>query len=153
MLPIVSIILAGGKGMRMHSADRHKVCFEVDGKPAINRAIEIYGACGVRQHIVVVGVLAGQVIETVGRIHEGVIFAYQAEQRGTGHAARQGARILADMRYEGAVLVVAGDRLLDPQVVEQLLAEFRDSASDLVFLVAPRGRSELGSVLRTPEGE
>ena len=153
MLPIASIILAGGKGVRMHSADRHKVCFEVEGKPAINRAIETYNAFGIRPHIVVVGVLASQVIETVGKTYEGVVFAYQAEQRGTGHAARQGARILADMRYDGAVLVVAGDRLLDPQVLEQLIAVYRDSASDLVFLVGPRGRSELGRVLRTPEGE
>jgi N-acetylgalactosamine kinase len=152
MLPVASIILAGGKGTRMHSADRHKVCFEVDGKPAINRAIETYKACGVHHHVVVVGAMAGQVIETVGKAHEGVVFAYQAEQRGTGHAARQGARFLSDMHFDGAVLVVAGDRLLDPRVVEGLLTELSESASDLVFLTGPRNRSEAGRVLRDDAG-
>ncbi len=136
----------------MHSADRHKACFEINGRPAINRAIDTYRACGIERHIVVVGALAGQVIETVGRAHEGVIFAYQAEQRGTGHAAKQGARMLADLGYQGAVLVVAGDRLLAPQVVEQLIAQYHNTASDMVFLVGPRGQSELGHVLRGPDG-
>ena len=131
MYPIISIILAGGKGTRMHSADRHKVCFEIDGRPAINRAIDVYKQCGIERHVVVVGALAGQVIETVGKAHEGVIFAYQAEQRGTGHAAKQGAAILRGLNYDGAVLIVAGDRLLDAQVVEQMIAAFQATASDI----------------------
>jgi N-acetylgalactosamine kinase len=152
LYPIISIILAGGKGTRMQSADRHKVCFDIAGRPAIVRAIDTYKSCGIAQHVVVVGALAGQVIETVGRHHEGVIFAYQAEQRGTGHATKQGARILADLRYTGAVLVVAGDRLLDAQVVERLLAEFRTSDSDMVFLVGDRSAAELGHVVRAADG-
>ncbi len=151
-MQITSIILAGGKGTRMQSANRHKVCFEIDGRPAINRAIENYKIAGVQHHIIVVGALAGQVIETVGREHPGVAFAYQAEQRGTGHAARQGAQILADLRYEGAVLIAVGDRLIDPQVVEQLIAEFRASNSDLAFLTGQRNRARQGSVLRGADG-
>ena len=65
--PKFSIILAGGKGTRMRSADRHKVCFLIDGRPAINRALDVYKACGIPQHIIVVGAMAGQVIETVGQ--------------------------------------------------------------------------------------
>ncbi len=102
--------------------------------------------------MLVVGALAGQVIETVGRHHEGVIFAYQAEQRGTGHATKQGARLLQDLRYDGAVLVVAGDRLLDASVVERLLADFQASNSDMVFLVGARSGSELGHVVRDADG-
>lgn len=154
MYPIVSIILAGGKGTRMASADRHKVCFDIDGRPAINRAIDVYKQCGIERHVVVVGALAGQVIETVGKAHQGVIFAYQAEQLGTGHAARQGAAVLRSLNYDGAVFIVAGDRLLDAQIVEQMIAEFGATAADLVFLVGQRGReAELGHVLRGPDGE
>ncbi|MBS1251009.1 MAG: Galactokinase [Anaerolineales bacterium] len=151
-MQIVSIILAGGKGTRMHSADRHKVCFEIDGRPAINRALDVYRACGIEQHVVVVGALAGQVIETVGQEYEGVLFAYQAEQRGTGHAAKQGARILADLRYAGPVLVVAGDRLVDAQVAERLIAEFRSTDSDMVFLIGQRNNPRSSRVLRRPDG-
>jgi N-acetylgalactosamine kinase len=150
--PIISIILAGGKGTRMHSADRHKVCFDIDGRPAIVRAIDTYKSCGIDPQIVVVGALASQVIETVGRHHPGAIYVYQAEQLGTGHATKQGAAALAALRYTGAVLVVAGDRLLDALVVDQLIAEYRSTAADLVFLVGARSGSELGHVVRDPDG-
>ena len=136
LYPIISIILAGGKGTRMHSADRHKVCFDINGRPAIVRAIDTYTSCGIDQHVLVVGALAGQVVETVGKHHPGAIYVYQAEQLGTGHATKQGAAVLAALRYEGAVLVVAGDRLLDTQVVEQLIAEYRSTAADMAFLVS-----------------
>ena len=63
--PKYSIVLAGGKGTRMRSADRPKVCFPIDGRPAINRALDVYKQSGIREHIVVVGAMAGQVIETV----------------------------------------------------------------------------------------
>ncbi|MFA7230401.1 MAG: NTP transferase domain-containing protein, partial [Victivallaceae bacterium] len=64
--PEYTIVLAAGKGSRMGSEKVHKVCFEIDGIPAINRALKIYNDCGIKQHVVVVGSLAGQVIETVG---------------------------------------------------------------------------------------
>jgi N-acetylgalactosamine kinase len=151
--PKFSIILAGGKGTRMRSADRHKVCFHIDGRPAINRAIDVYTACGIQHHIVVVGAMAGQVIETVGREHQGVLFAYQAEQLGTAHAARQGARVLDALGREEEVLIVAGDRVVEPMVLEQLFDLFYGQRCDMAFLVGPRRRrSDPGCVLTCPDG-
>jgi N-acetylgalactosamine kinase len=151
--PIFSIILAGGKGTRMRSADRHKVCFPIDGQPAINRALDVYKACGIRQHIVVVGAMAGQVIETVGQEHQGIIYAYQAEQLGTAHAARQGAHVLEALGIEQEVLVVAGDRVVEPMALEQLFDLFYSQRCDLAFLVGPkRRRSDPGRVLLYPDG-
>lgn len=138
--PKYSIILAAGKGTRMHSAALHKVCFPIDGQPAINRNIEVYKGCGIKSHIVVVGSLAGQVVETVGREHEGVIFVYQAEQLGTAHAARQGAGALALLDELGEVLVVAGDRVIEPLVLEKLFDLFYSSKCDLAFLTGPKKR-------------
>jgi N-acetylgalactosamine kinase len=146
--PRFSIILAGGKGTRMRSADRHKVCFPIDGQPAINRAIDVYKASGIPHHIVVVGAMAGQVIETVGRKHEGVLFAYQAQQLGTAHATRQGAQVLTALGSEEEVLIVAGDRVVEPTVLEQLFDLFYSQDCDLAFLVGPRRRrSDPGCVL------
>jgi N-acetylgalactosamine kinase len=151
--PKFSIILAGGKGTRMRSADRHKVCFLIDGRPAINRALDVYQACGIAHQIVVVGAMAGQVIETVGREHEGVIFAYQAEQLGTAHATRQGAQVLTALEAEQEVLIVAGDRVVEAVVLEQLFDLFYSQNCDMAFLVGPkRRRSDPGRVLLYPDG-
>jgi N-acetylgalactosamine kinase len=151
--PKFSIILAGGRGTRMRSADRHKVCFHIDGRPAINRAIDVYAACGIAHHIVVVGAMAGQVIETVGQEHDGVLFAYQAEQLGTAHAARQGALVLEALGGEEEVLIVAGDRVVEPMVLEQLFDLFYSQDCDMAFLAGPRRRrSDPGCVLTYPDG-
>lgn len=151
--PKYVIILAGGKGTRMRSADRHKVCFPIDGRPAINRALDIYKAAGIQQPIVVVGAMAGQVIETVGREHEGVIFAYQAEQLGTGHAARVGLRVLDSLSTDGDVLLVAGDRIVEPFVMEALIDFYYSKQCDMAFLVGPKGRrSDRGRVLLNADG-
>ena len=105
-VPQFSMILAAGKGTRMGSVTRHKVCFPVDGQPVIHRTLDIYNGCGIRQHILVVGFLADQVIETVGRKHDNVIFTYQADQLGTAHAARQGLKALDGIEGETDVLLI-----------------------------------------------
>ena len=151
--PRFVIVLAGGKGTRMRSADRHKVCFPIDGRPAINRALDVYRECGIEQPIVVVGAMAAQVMETVAAEHEGVIYVYQAEQLGTGHAARLGARVLSSLGDHGDVLLVAGDRLIEPIALERLVSLFYEHDCDLAFMVTPRGgHSEQGRVLVNSEG-
>lgn len=78
----------------MGSSTRHKVCFHIDGQPAINRALKIYNECGINRHILVVGALAGQVIETVGAAFGNAVFVYQADRLGTAHAAQQALKVL-----------------------------------------------------------
>ena len=58
MRPFVTVILAGGKGTRMGSSQKHKVCFEVMGVPVIIRALETYNLCGSQLNIIVVGMMA-----------------------------------------------------------------------------------------------
>jgi N-acetylgalactosamine kinase len=151
--PEFSIILAGGKGTRMGSSQLHKVCFPVDGVPAINRAIATYNACGVRHHVVVVGALAGQVVQTVGSTFENVTFAYQPEQLGTAHAARVGLRALQAFGGDPAVLLVAGDRIIEPNVLEKLFDSFGSNRCDLAVLVsAGRDGSTQGRIVAARDG-
>ncbi|NLE43644.1 MAG: NTP transferase domain-containing protein [Chloroflexi bacterium] len=151
--PKYSIVLAGGKGTRMRSADTHKVCFPIDGRPAINRALSVYKAAGIPHQIVVVGAMAGQVIETVGREHEGILFAYQAEQLGTAHATRQGVRVLDSLTDEADVLIVTGDRVVEPLVLQRLFDLFYGQHCDLAFLVGPKQRrSDPGHVVFSADG-
>lgn len=136
--PEFSIVLAAGKGTRMGSATMPKVCFPVAGLPAINRAIETYNACGIAQHVVVVGAMAGQVVETVGTKFKNAVFAYQAEQLGTAHATRVGLDAIPTFDQDPAILLVAGDRIIEPTLLEQLFNVFFTEECDLAILASPR---------------
>ncbi len=151
--PRYTIVLAAGEGTRMGSTTRHKVCFPVDGRPAINRALQTYNECGVKQHILVVGALAGQVIETVGAEFENVIFTYQPKRLGTAHAARQALKFFDGFESERDVLLVAGDRIIRPVVLEQLFDLYFSHACDMAVLAVPnRHNSTQGRLVLDDNG-
>ena len=135
---IFSMILAGGRGTRMRSDTKHKVCFEVAGVPVILRALQIYEDCGIDHHIIVIGDLGEQVVEMTGERFPNVTFAYQPQPLGTGHAARCGARVLEDTGFDGRVFVVAGDRLLRPRARKRLIAHAKETDADCAFLVGDK---------------
>jgi N-acetylgalactosamine kinase len=137
----------------MGSSDRHKVCFEVAGVPAIIRALETYNLCGARLNIVVVGAMAENVMSTVGLRFPGTAYAFQQKPLGTGDAARTGAEVLERMRFDGDVLAVAGDKVIDPKVIRQLLAAHARSEADGTVATASRPPgSSAGIVLVTARG-
>ena len=130
----VSVILAAGKGSRMQSP-LHKVCFPLEGRPVIVRAIETYQRCGIDSHYVVVGSMADQVMEAASSAPGNLFFAYQPEQRGTGSAAKTAAKLLSAMDYQDDVLVVAGDKVIEDAVLQRLMDEFHETDCDLAFIV------------------
>lgn len=151
--PRYSIILAAGKGTRMGSINRNKVCFPIDGKPAINRAIDTYNACGVRQHILVVGAFADDVLKTVGTEYDNVMFAYQAEQLGTAHAAQMGLKALEGLESEQDVLLVAGDRIIKSTILEQFFDLYFSQHCDMALLSVPnRKESNQGRIVISKKG-
>jgi N-acetylgalactosamine kinase len=152
--PGFSIVLAAGKGSRMLSATCHKVCFPVDGVPAIDRALEIYTRSGIPRHIVVVGAMAGQVIETVRRAFPDVIFAYQAEALGTADAARAGLTALEGINPDASLLLAAGDRIVDPSVIDRLFDLFAGQGLDLALAASPGPTgSDRGRLIESAAGE
>lgn len=82
------VILAAGQGKRMGRTDMAKVCFEIDGIPAINRIINTFKSRRYRKFVVIIGSKAEHVMETVAPHHPETVFVYQTPQFGTGHAAR-----------------------------------------------------------------
>ncbi len=145
---ITCVILAGGQGKRMASAGRHKVCFAVAGRPAIVRAIDTYKQAGVKRFIVVVGQLAGQVISTVAAVHPEVMFVFQAEPRGTGHAAMIAAEALASQNYHGAVMVTMGDKIMRASVVRRMLEHFGENDLEMLIATLPKThRTSAGRVV------
>ena len=83
MSNLKAIILAAGEGSRMKSK-KPKVLHEILNKSMVDYVIETAKGCGAEEVCVVVGHKAEMVKE--GIRSEGVSFALQAEQKGTGHA-------------------------------------------------------------------
>jgi len=150
---VVCVILAGGPGKRMASNSMHKVCSPISGTPTIVRAIDTYKNAGLGRFLVVVGYMAEQVMSTVARTHPEVEFVYQANPRGTGHAAGVAAQSLEDEGYHGRVVVVAGDVVTRPEIVRRLLDRSLDAGVDLVLTAVPKqGRPNAGRVVPDKNG-
>jgi N-acetylgalactosamine kinase len=148
------VILAGGQGKRMASTTTHKVCFPIVGVPAIVRAIDTYKQAGIRDFLVVVGQLAEQVIATVSATHPEVTFVYQAEARGTGHAALVAVEALAARGCPGPVLITMGDKVTRPAVVRALLKRYAESKPDILLTTLPKAQeTSAGRVLQNGTGE
>lgn len=151
--PIACIVMCAGRGTRMGSAETPKVCFPIAGVPAIVRAIRTYRACGVQTLVLVVGAGAGQVIEAAGREFPDLLYAFQAEPRGTGDAARVGFVPLERMGFSGPILIAAGDKLVEPEAVNTLKAGFFKANADCAFLVSRKSREgDLGRVAIDAKG-
>ncbi len=142
------IILAAGKGTRMKS-DLPKVLHRLDGKPLVQHVIDTVRTLSPAEIVLVVGHRAELVRETIG---DGVKYALQAEQLGTGHAVAQAADALKDHR--GDVLILYGDMpLLTAETLEKLVAAQAENPSPLTMLTVtadnPRG---FGRIVRDSAG-
>lgn len=144
----VVVILAAGKGTRMGRPDMGKVCFEIDGVPAINRIVSVFRKKRFDRFLVVVGSKAEQVLETIGKDHAGVMYVYQQPQLGTGHAARVAAEALQGIGYDGNVLVTTGDKFIQPQAIETLVSGYVKQHADMALLTVPKSKATEGSVGR-----
>ena len=142
------VILAAGKGTRMGRSDMGKVCFEIDGVPAINRQITAFKRRRFSRFLLVVGSKAEQVLAAVTHDHPGVLCLYQEPQLGTGHAAKLAADALQTSGYQGYVLVAMGDKYLEEAALDALVAGYVKQRADLALLTVPRTKATEGSVGR-----
>lgn len=150
-LPPMAIVLAAGKGTRMHS-ELPKVLVPVRGKPMVRYVIDALHDSGIARICLVVGYQADLVRRELADL-PGVEFALQADQLGTGHAVMMCREQLATC--QGPVLVVAGDSpLLRSSTVRNLLLEFhaRDAAC-LLGTVSKEDPTGLGRILRDAHGK
>ena len=98
------VILAAGQGTRMRS-DTHKVLHPIASRPLLLHLLDRVDALGADKRVIVVGKGREQVEAAIaGR---DVKVAFQAQQKGTGHAVQQAADALAG--YDGSVLILYAD--------------------------------------------
>jgi bifunctional UDP-N-acetylglucosamine pyrophosphorylase/glucosamine-1-phosphate N-acetyltransferase/UDP-N-acetylglucosamine pyrophosphorylase len=142
----IAVILAAGKGTRM-KIDRAKVLVEVLGRSMVHFVLDAVNAAGIGRAIVVVGYQADEVRrELAGR--QGVSFADQTEQKGTGHAVMMCAEQLRG--HAGPVVVLAGDSpLVQSSSLARLLEIFRrDEAACLLGTLHKENPTGLGRIVR-----
>lgn len=124
------VILAAGKGTRMHS-DTPKVLHQVGGEPILGHVIACAKALQPQNIIVVYGFGGNQVKQAFAE--ENITWVNQAEQKGTGHAVQQARPYLQD----GQTLILLGDvPLVDRLACEQLLEQSQQSLALLSFIKA-----------------
>ena len=153
----LAIILAAGRGTRM-GGDKPKVLFEAAGKPLVRWVLDALAEAGVQQRVAVVGYRAEEVEATLAGI-DGVSFALQQEQRGTGDAVAAAATAIeqavnAAGEARVPVLIVTGDSpMLQPASIRRLLDAFAEQpVACLLGTAMTDDPTGLGRVVRDENG-
>jgi bifunctional UDP-N-acetylglucosamine pyrophosphorylase/glucosamine-1-phosphate N-acetyltransferase len=144
--PLHVVVLAAGRGTRMHSA-LPKVMQPLAGRPLLAHVLDLAAQLEPASVHVVYGHGGERLREHFA--HAAVQWALQAEQLGTGHALLQAMPSIADT---DRVLVLYGDvPLLRPGSLRALLE--RAGARELAILTAtPADPTGYGRVLRDARG-
>jgi bifunctional UDP-N-acetylglucosamine pyrophosphorylase/glucosamine-1-phosphate N-acetyltransferase len=139
------VILAAGKGTRMHS-NTPKVLHKVGGKPILAHVIACAQALNPQKIIVVYGYGGETVREAFAQ--ENIIWVNQAEQLGTGHAVQQA---LPHLDADAQTLVLLGDvPLVDAAACKTLIEQANNKLAILSFNKAdPSG---YGRIVRAAAG-
>lgn len=140
------VILAAGKGTRMHS-DLPKVLHTVGAKPILGHVIDCAKALQPRKIIVVYGFGGERVKEAFSA--EEITWVNQAEQHGTGHAVQQA---LPYLDADADTLILLGDvPLVDVNACKRLVAQADNKLAILSFNKAdPTG---YGRIVRNVKGD
>lgn len=128
---MIAMILCAGKGTRMNDDSTNKVCFEVAGVPVINRVVSAFRKAGVENFVIVVGHQCQKVMECL-KNEPGIAYAYQSNQNGTGSAALCGLSVIKSMGYNGDVIISAGDKIIDSEVIENIIKQKKQNTIGMV---------------------
>lgn len=144
-----AIVLAAGRGVRMKS-DIPKVLHSLCGKPLVAHVIDNLREAGIADIIVVVGYGGDEVIKALG---PSVRYAWQHEQKGTGHAVMQAKPFIE--RHRGMVLIASGDvPLISPRTFKAMMGVAQsDGTKAVVLTMTPDSPYGYGRIIRTAEGD
>jgi bifunctional UDP-N-acetylglucosamine pyrophosphorylase/glucosamine-1-phosphate N-acetyltransferase len=142
-----AIVLAAGEGTRMKSK-LPKVAHRILGVPLVEYVVDAARAAEIDRVVVVTGHGAG----TVESLLDGVEYARQNEQLGTGHAVMCALEVTGPL--DGPVIVLAGDvPLIRPETIARLVEAQAATGAGCVLLTAdfydPTG---YGRIVRDADG-
>ena len=147
MTEFSALILAAGEGKRMKS-EKSKVVHKVCGKEMVNHVLDSAISAGAAKVQIVVGHCADMVKAVTD---DRASFAYQYEQKGTGHAVMQARAFLEECEN---VCVLTGDTpLITAQTLKNAMEAHISADNDVTVLTAifenPAG---YGRIIRNAEG-
>ena len=139
------VILAAGKGTRMHS-DKPKVLHALAGKPLVQHVLDCAQQLNPQQIYVVYG-HGGEAVPSALQRTDAVC-VLQAPQLGTGHAVQQAMPHLAD---DGLTMVLYGDV---PLIQHTTLHQMQQAGSGLTLLtVNMNNPTGYGRIVRDEQGD
>jgi bifunctional UDP-N-acetylglucosamine pyrophosphorylase/glucosamine-1-phosphate N-acetyltransferase len=139
------VILAAGQGTRMRS-DTHKVLHPIASRPLLLHLLDRVDALGADKRVVVVGKGREQVEAAIAGRDATV--AFQAEQKGTGHAVQQAQAALEG--YDGPVLVLYGDTpFVEAETLRRMLDRLDGDGGPgvVVFASCPADPGKYGRII------
>lgn len=152
-IPPVAVIMAAGKSTRMKSRTP-KVLHKVAGRAVIDYIVQAAReGCGVENCVTIIGHEADRVREHLrSKWGEGVRYALQEPQHGTGHAVMQAEPLLR--QFHGDVLTLAGDTpLITGEILRALLEHHqRTGATATVLTTVMDDPAAYGRVVRGSNG-
>lgn len=132
MRPYSALILAAGMGTRMRSK-LCKVLHGIAGRPMITYVIDAVRLLGCERIVVVVGHQADEVRESISI--EGIQFALQEPQLGTGHAVASAAGHFRN--FDGDILILCGDiPLIRSETLRNFISYHEQRESRVTVLTA-----------------
>ncbi len=149
-LPLLTIVLAAGKGTRMRSA-MPKVLHAIGGRSLLGHVLSTASAVGRGPVAVVVGPGMDDVAAEARRHRPDAAIFVQENQRGTGDAVLAARAAIA--AHRGPVLVMFGDTpLITPDTVKRLIAALADGAGVAVLGFDAADPAGYGRLVTAPDG-
>ncbi|NDV27016.1 bifunctional UDP-N-acetylglucosamine diphosphorylase/glucosamine-1-phosphate N-acetyltransferase GlmU [Desulfovibrio sp. JC010] len=146
-----ALVLAGGKGTRMHS-DSPKVLKTLLGESMLYYVYKALKPSLGESVFTIVGFEAGQVEEAFPDMKDR--FVLQAEQLGTGHALQMGWERIKAAGAEYCLVINGDTPLIQEQVVTDFLEAVKQDGADLSFMsITPDVPAAFGRVIRDDSGQ
>ncbi len=132
---IVGVVLAAGTASRM---GRPKQLLPLDGRPLAQHVIDAATASGLEALVVVLGHRAEEIRAAI-RVPDGALLVENPGYRsGLSSSLQAGLRAAPD-RADAAVILLADQPGVDPDVIDAVIAEYRETGGPIVRTVYTDG--------------
>jgi len=139
------VVLAGGEGRRLRplTRNRPKPMLPAGNRPILEHVLDTLVDAAVERIVLVVGYERDRVQEHFGPSYRDVPIEYavQGKELGSGHALLQ-----AREHVEGSMLVLNGDRIIDPGIVADVVGAFDDRGEPALAVMEHPDARAFGAV-------